>query len=51
MQIAGNSERGRASTEVVYLGQYSEDPYKINILGIVVASGDLHSSTTERVEY
>lgn len=26
-------------------------PYTINILGIVVASGDLHSSTTERVEY
>jgi Flp pilus assembly protein TadG len=26
-------------------------PYDINILGIVVASGDLHSATTERVEY
>jgi Flp pilus assembly protein TadG len=26
-------------------------PYEINILGIVVASGDLHSATTERVEY
>jgi Flp pilus assembly protein TadG len=26
-------------------------PYQINILGIVVASGDLHSATTERVEY
>jgi len=26
-------------------------PYSINILGIVVASGSLHSSTTERVEY
>ncbi len=26
-------------------------PYSINILGIVVASGNLHSSTTERVEY
>ena len=26
-------------------------PYAINILGIVVASGDLHSATTERVEY
>jgi Flp pilus assembly protein TadG len=25
-------------------------PYRINILGIVVASGDLHSETTERVE-
>jgi Flp pilus assembly protein TadG len=25
-------------------------PYKISLLGIVVASGDLHSTTTERVE-
>jgi Flp pilus assembly protein TadG len=25
-------------------------PYQINILGIVVASGDLHSTTVERVE-
>ncbi|HZQ90108.1 MAG TPA: TadE family protein [Gaiellaceae bacterium] len=25
-------------------------PYQIDILGIVVASGDLHSETTERVE-
>jgi Flp pilus assembly protein TadG len=25
-------------------------PYTINILGIVVASGDLHSTTVERVE-
>ena len=25
-------------------------PYSIDILGIVVASGDLHSKTTERVE-
>lgn len=25
-------------------------PYSINILGIVVASGDLHSATTERIE-
>jgi len=25
-------------------------PYEINILGIVVASGDLHSTTVERVE-
>jgi Flp pilus assembly protein TadG len=25
-------------------------PYSINILGIVVASGDLHSQTTERIE-
>ena len=26
MQIANNSERHRASNEVVYIGQYSEDP-------------------------
>jgi Flp pilus assembly protein TadG len=25
-------------------------PYEINILGVVVASGDLHSTTVERVE-
>jgi Flp pilus assembly protein TadG len=25
-------------------------PYTINILGVVVASGDLHSATTERLE-
>ena len=25
-------------------------PYSINILGVVVASGDLHSATTERLE-
>lgn len=25
-------------------------PYQINLFGIVVASGDLHSQTTERVE-
>ena len=31
MQIAQNSERKRASNEVLYYGQYSEDPYKINV--------------------
>ena len=31
MQIGRNSERQRASNEVVYIGQYSEDPYKINV--------------------
>src|ERR1700734_757216 len=31
MQIGANSERDRASTEVVYVGQYSEEPYKINL--------------------
>jgi CubicO group peptidase (beta-lactamase class C family) len=31
MQIAQNSERKRATNEVIYYGQYSEDPYKINV--------------------
>jgi CubicO group peptidase (beta-lactamase class C family) len=31
MSIAKNSMRDRASNEVVYYGQYSEDPYKINV--------------------
>jgi CubicO group peptidase (beta-lactamase class C family) len=31
MQIAQNSERKRAPNEVVYYGQYGEDPYKINV--------------------
>jgi CubicO group peptidase (beta-lactamase class C family) len=31
MAIAKNSMRDRASNEVVYYGQYSEDPYKINV--------------------
>lgn len=31
MSIAQNSERHRAPNEVVYYGQYSEDPYKINV--------------------
>jgi CubicO group peptidase (beta-lactamase class C family) len=31
MRIAGNTLRQRAPNEVVYVGQYNEDPYKINI--------------------
>jgi CubicO group peptidase (beta-lactamase class C family) len=31
MQIAQNSERKRATNEVVYYGQYGEDPYKMNV--------------------
>ena len=45
MQIANNSERHRASNEVVYIGQYSEDPYKINIIRVDSADGWIASST------
>jgi CubicO group peptidase (beta-lactamase class C family) len=31
MRIAGNSLRERAPNEVVYVGQYNEEPYKINV--------------------
>jgi CubicO group peptidase (beta-lactamase class C family) len=31
MRIAGNSLRQRAPNEVVYVGQYNEDPYKMNV--------------------
>ncbi|MGC1296083.1 MAG: serine hydrolase domain-containing protein [Alloacidobacterium sp.] len=45
MQIARNSERDRASNEVIYIGQYSEDPYKININRMDSADGWIASST------
>ena len=45
MQIAHNSERQRASNEVVYIGQYSEDPYKINISRMDSSDGWIASST------
>ena len=45
MQIAHNSERQRASNEVVYVGQYSEDPYKINISRMDATAGWIASST------
>ena len=45
MQIAHNSERQRASNEVVYIGQYSEDPYKINIDRMDSSDGWIASST------
>jgi CubicO group peptidase (beta-lactamase class C family) len=44
-QIANNSERHRASNEVVYIGQYSEDPYKININRMDSTDGWIASST------
>ncbi|HUO34884.1 MAG TPA: serine hydrolase domain-containing protein [Candidatus Acidoferrum sp.] len=31
MDVAQNSERHRAANEVIYYGQYTEDPYKINV--------------------
>jgi CubicO group peptidase (beta-lactamase class C family) len=31
MRIAGNSLRQRAPEEAVYVGQYNEDPYKMNV--------------------
>jgi CubicO group peptidase (beta-lactamase class C family) len=31
MQIAGNTERERAADEVSYLGQFGEQPYKMNV--------------------
>jgi CubicO group peptidase (beta-lactamase class C family) len=45
MQIARNSERQRVSDEVVYIGQYSEDPYKININRMDSTAGWIASST------
>jgi CubicO group peptidase (beta-lactamase class C family) len=45
MQVAQNSERHRASDEVVYIGQYSEDPYKININRMDSSAGWIASST------
>jgi CubicO group peptidase (beta-lactamase class C family) len=31
MRIAGNTLKQRAPNEVVYFGQYNEDPYKVNV--------------------
>jgi CubicO group peptidase (beta-lactamase class C family) len=45
MQIARNSERQRAPDEVIYIGQYSEDPYKININRMDSCAGWVASST------
>jgi len=45
MQIARNSERDRAANEVVYIGQYSEEPYKINITRMDSTDGWIASST------
>ena len=45
MQIAANKESHRAPNEVVYYGQYSEDPYKINITRMDSHGGWIASST------
>jgi CubicO group peptidase (beta-lactamase class C family) len=45
MQIGANSERDRASTEVDYTGQYSEDPYKTNLRRADSTLGWIASST------
>jgi CubicO group peptidase (beta-lactamase class C family) len=45
MQIAANKESQRAPDEVVYYGQYSEDPYKINITRMDSDDGWIASST------
>jgi CubicO group peptidase (beta-lactamase class C family) len=45
MQIAKNSERDRASNEAIYYGQYSEEPYKINVSRMDSTDGWIASST------
>jgi CubicO group peptidase (beta-lactamase class C family) len=50
MQIAANKESQRAPNEVVYYGQYSEDPYKINITRMDSHGGWIASST-EMVQF
>jgi len=45
MQIGRNSERQRGANEVVYIGQYSEDPYKINVSRMDSCDGWIASST------
>jgi CubicO group peptidase (beta-lactamase class C family) len=45
MQIAANKESQRAPNEVVYYGQYSEEPYKINITRMDSDGGWIASST------
>ena len=45
MQIAANKQSQRAPNEVVYYGQYSEDPYKINITRMDSHGGWIASST------
>ena len=50
MQIAANKESQRAANEVVYYGQYSEEPYKINI-SRMDSDGGWIASSTELVQF
>jgi len=45
MQIAANKESQRAPNEVVYYGQYSEEPYKLNVTRMDSHGGWIASST------
>ena len=45
MQIAKNKESQRVNNEVVYVGQYSEDPYKLNVTRMDSHGGWIASST------
>jgi CubicO group peptidase (beta-lactamase class C family) len=45
MQIAANKESQKAPNEVVYYGQYSEDPYKLNVTRMDSHGGWIASST------
>ena len=46
MQIARNKEGERYANEVVYYGQYSEDPYKMNVTQIDRMEGGSRVRTT-----
>ena len=45
MQIAANKESQRAPNEVVYYGQFSEEPYKLNVTRMDSNAGWIASST------
>jgi CubicO group peptidase (beta-lactamase class C family) len=45
MEIARNKESQRYPNEVVYVGQYSEDPYKLNVTRMDSHGGWIASST------
>jgi CubicO group peptidase (beta-lactamase class C family) len=45
MRIAGNTLRQRAPNEVVYVGQYNEDPYKMNVARMDSDAGWLATSS------
>ena len=45
MQIAANKESQRAPNEVVYYGQFSEDPYSLNVTRMDSHGGWIASST------